>query len=194
MRRWLAAVLAASLCLSAPIGCQIESQSGVMEDAASQRSQVVEKQAPPFRLMDQSDKPVSLADLKGKWVVLYFYPKDDTPGCACQATEFTKALTDFRSMNATVYGISTDSTASHRLFIDKYHLEIDLLSDPDHAVMRKYGAWAETSLGDENYGRVIRTTLIIDPEGKIRRHWPEVIPEGHAQRVRNHLAALQAGA
>jgi len=193
MRKCLAAVAAASLCLSVPIGCQMESQSGVMEDAASQRSQVVNRPAPPFRMMDQNDKPVSLSDMEGKWVVLYFYPKDDTPGCACQATEFTKILTDFRSMNARVYGVSTDSTASHRKFIAKYHLEIDLLSDPDHTVMTKYGAWAETSLGAEKFGRVIRTTLIIDPRGKIRRHWPEVIPEGHAQRVRDHLAALQSG-
>jgi peroxiredoxin Q/BCP len=137
---------------------------------------------------------VTLSGLRGQWVVLYFYPQDDTPGCTCEATEFTSLLAKFRQMNAQVYGISADSSASHKLFITYYNLGLNLLSDPDHAVMKRYGAWVEAALGDKAYERVIRSTLIIDPKGIVRYHWPEVIPQGHADRVRQRLEQLQAQA
>ena len=164
-----------------------------MEAAASASSPIVNKPAPTYTLSNQNDQPVNLAGLRGQWVVLYFYPKDDTPGCACQANEFTQLLTEFRKHNAAIYGVSADSPESHRQFIEKYSLKIDLLSDPDHKVMEAYGAWVQAHLGSEGYGRVIRSTVVIDPQGVIRHHWPEVIPEGHAERVREKLIQLQAG-
>jgi len=193
---WLAGC-AAEPVREAPLATRVEppvgflEHAGVMEDAASERSPVTSRQAPGFTLMDQDEKPVSLSDLRGQWVVLYFYPKDDTPGCACQANEFTALLTQFRQMNADVYGVSADSPALHRAFIAKYDLALNLLSDPDKSVMRTYGAWVDTALGDQQYGRVIRSTMIIDPEGRIAHHWPEVIPEGHAERVKDKLEELQ---
>jgi peroxiredoxin Q/BCP len=162
------------------------------EEAASKHSQAVNNPAPDFTLLDQNGKPVSLGGLKGEWVVLYFYPQDDTPGCTCEATEFTSALAGFGRMNAKIYGISGDTPGSHQQFIKAYKLGLDLLSDPDHKVMRQYGAWVDASLGDKTYGRVIRSTMIIDPNGVIRYHWPEVVPDGHADRVRQKLAQLQA--
>ena len=166
-------------------------QAGIMEEAASSRSEIIGQTAPQFSLADQDSQIVRLSDLRGKWLVLYFYPADDTPGCTCQATEFTELLSDFCQMDAQIFGVSTDSIDSHRYFIEKYDLKLNLLSDPDHAVMQQYGAWVASRLGEQEYGRVIRTTLIIDPEGVIRHHWPEVIPVGHAERVRDKLEDLQ---
>jgi len=188
--RWIAA---AALTALAAAGCQqdLNSRAWEMEQAAAQRSEVVGRPAPEFTLRNQDGQPTALSDFRGRWVVLYFYPKDDTPGCACQATEFTELLTQFRDMNAVILGVSEDPPASHRLFTEKYDLKLDLLSDPDHEVMRRYGAWVTSSLGDEQYGRVIRTTYIICPRGTIQYHWPEVIPQGHAERVREKLAQLQ---
>ena len=148
--------------------------------------------APDFTLPDQDEKPVRLSGLRGQWVVLYFYPKDDTPGCACQATEFTALLGQFRELNARVYGVSEDTPERHATFIARYNLGLDLLSDPNHEVMARYGAWVEADAGGYRYGRPIRTTMIIDPQGIIRYHWPEVIPAGHADRVRRKLQQLQA--
>ena len=118
-----------------------------MEEAASARSPIVGKPAPDFTLTNQDNKPVSLDKLKGQWIVLYFYPKDDTPGCACQATEFTALLSQFGDLHTEIYGVSTDSIEDHQKFIKKYSLRINLLGDPDHKVMESYGrgstpAWA----------------------------------------------------
>jgi len=162
-----------------------------MEDAAAQRSPVESQPAPLFVLRDENGRPVSLTGLRGKWVVLYFYPKDDTPGCTCQATEFTELLFQFRDMNATVCGVSGDSCESHLAFIKKHDLGIPLLSDPSHETMRRYGAWVRSTLGSRSYERVIRMTYLIDSKGRVRYHWPEVIPTGHAERVRDKLAQLQ---
>ena len=144
-----------------------------------------------FTLMDQNKKPVTLSKLSGKWVVLYFYPKDDTPGCTIEAKDFTGLLSRFHEMNAEVLGISEDSVQSHCDFIAKYGIELTLLSDPDHKVMERYGAWVTSSLGDFRYGRTIRTTMIVDPAGVIRNYSPEVIAQGHAERVLKKLAELQ---
>jgi peroxiredoxin Q/BCP len=166
-------------------------QPAVQEEAASARSPAIGKTAPDFSLKDQDDRTVKLSALRGQWVILYFYPKDDTPGCTCQATEFTNLLTHFRDMNARILGVSEDSVQTHKAFVDRYKLGLDLLSDPTHQVMRSYGAFADVALGSTRYGRVIRCTYLMDPKGIIRYHWPEVIPEGHARRVRQKLAALQ---
>lgn len=149
--------------------------------------------APPFTLLDHTGSPLSLADLRGQWVVLYFYPRDDTPGCTVEACDFTNGLGGFQLMNATVLGCSPDSPESHQRFIDKYRLGVQLLSDPDKAVMREYGAYGKKM----NYGQevegVIRSTVVIAPDGTIAHHWPQVKAEGHADAVRAALAELQAG-
>ena len=164
----------------------------MQEQAASGRSQFAGKPAPGFTLPNQDDKLMSLSSLRGQWVVLYFYPRDDTPGCTCQATEFTTLLGEFRAMNAVVLGVSADRPWAHRAFIEHYKLGLTLLSDPDHVAMRQYGAWVDSYLGAEQHSRVVRTTLIIDPRGIIRYHWPEVIPRGQAERVKQTLDRLQA--
>ena len=165
-----------------------------MEEAAAQRSAFIGQLAPDFTLPDHADRPVNLRSQRPKWVVLYFYPKDDTPGCSCQATEFTQLLRDFRDTGAVVFGVSMDSPDSHRAFQEKYHLDLTLLSDPRHRVMQQYGAWVKTYLGNREYGHVLRSTFLIGPDGVIRHHWPEVIPTGHAGRVRDKLKKLQAAA
>jgi peroxiredoxin Q/BCP len=150
------------------------------------------KKAPAFTLLDQDDKQVSLSDFKGKWVVLYFYPKDDTPGCTTQACEFTDGIEDFVGLNAVVLGCSPDPPEKHRKFIAKHDLGVRLLSDPDHEAMEAYGAWGEKNM----YGRVtvgvIRSTVIIDPEGVVAHRWKRVNAKGHAEKVRERLAQLQA--
>ena len=162
-----------------------------METAASGRSGFIGLPAPDFTLQDHTGSPVSLADIRGKWNVVYFYPKDDTPGCACQANEFTLLLIEFKHQNASIYGISADSVASHQAFRKKYEIEIPLLSDPTREVMTKYGAWTETPIAGKTIGRTIRSTFLIDPDGVIAWHWPEVIPTGHAQRVVDKLTELR---
>jgi peroxiredoxin Q/BCP len=161
-----------------------------VEQAASRASAVVGRPAPDFTLPDQDNRPVRLGDFRGKWVVLYIYPKDDTPGCTCQATEFTKLLGEFRDMNAEVLGVSADSPSDHQYFRQKYDLDLTLLSDERAETMRRYGAWVETPAAGAGTGRTVRQTYLIDPRGTIARHWPEVIPEGHAERVRQALAEV----
>jgi len=163
-----------------------------MEAAASARSPLIGMPAPAFTLADQDERPVSLSSLRGRWVVVYFYPRDDTPGCTCQASEFTRLLGRFHEMDAEVLGVSADPPARHRAFIKKFDLKVRLLSDLDHGIMARYGAWAESPLGPGHPGRVIRSTVVIDPDGVIRHHWPEVIPWGHAMRVRQKLEDLHA--
>jgi peroxiredoxin Q/BCP len=150
----------------------------------------VGKPAPAFALTDATDATVKLADLAGQWVVLYFYPKDDTPGCTVEACELTSGLAGFARLRAVVLGCSPDSTESHRKFISKHKLKVRLLSDPDHAVMKEYGAWGEKhSYGKKTLG-VIRSTVLIDPKGRVAYHWPTVKAAGHAEQVRAKLAEL----
>ncbi len=163
-----------------------------MESAATAASPLIGMMAPDFTLPNQDGQPVKLTAQRGKWVVLYFYPKDDTPGCACQATDFTDLLQEFRDMNAVILGVSPDTIDDHRYFGEKYHLKLTLLSDQDKRVMRQYGAWVEATMAGDKGGRVVRSTLIIDPQGRIAHHWPEVIPTGHAKRVREKLESLQS--
>jgi peroxiredoxin Q/BCP len=151
------------------------------------------KKAPAFRLPDQDEKVVSLSDLKGNWVVLYFYPKDDTPGCTTEACEFTDGIADFEGLNAVVLGCSPDSPEQHQKFIAKYDLGVRLLSDPGHEVMEAYGAWGEKNLYGKIKVGVIRSTVIIDPEGRVAHRWKRVKARGHALKVSERLAQLQAG-
>lgn len=147
--------------------------------------------APAFNLENAEGKNVALADLKGQWAILYFYPKDDTPGCTKEACEFTEGIKAFEKMEARVLGVSADSPESHRKFIAKYKLKVELLSDPKRDVMRRYGAWGEKNMYGKITEGVIRSTVLINPEGKIAHHWATVKAEGHAEKVREKLAELK---
>jgi peroxiredoxin Q/BCP len=147
--------------------------------------------APAFTLPDQDGTQVKLADFAGKWVVLYFYPKDDTPGCTTEACEFTDGIKAFEKLDAVVLGCSADTPESHRKFIAKHALKVMLLSDPDRAVMKTYGAWGEKSMYGRTTMGVIRSTVLIDPRGKVAFHWLNVKAAGHAEQVREKLAELR---
>jgi peroxiredoxin Q/BCP len=185
MVQWMALATLTGLVLVIA-GCS-NARAAEMEMAAADRSPLRGHDAPDFALPDQDHRTVRLSDLRGKWVVVYFYPANFTPGCACQAREFTERHGQFESLSAVVLGISPDTVASHKEVIEKSGVKVTLLSDADHAVMTKYGAWVETPFG----GRVVRSTVLVDPQGKVAYHWPEVIPQGHADRVRAILRQIQ---
>jgi peroxiredoxin Q/BCP len=149
--------------------------------------------APAFALPNQNGKQVSLSDFAGSWVVLYFYPKDDTPGCTTEACEFTDGIKAFEKLDAVVLGCSADTSESHRKFIAKYGLKVTLLSDADRAVMKAYAAWGEKSMYGRTTMGVIRSTVLIDPRGNVAFHWPNVKAAGHAEQVREKLAELRRG-
>ncbi|MCF6174539.1 MAG: peroxiredoxin [Victivallaceae bacterium] len=134
----------------------------------------INTKAPEFTLDNQGDQSVSLNDFNGQWVVLYFYPKDNTSGCTTEACDFTAAMDDYSSLNAMILGVSPDSTASHRKFIAKHQLGITLLSDPDKNVMKAYGAWGLKKNYGKEYEGVIRSTFIIAPDGTIAAAWDKV--------------------
>jgi thioredoxin-dependent peroxiredoxin len=143
--------------------------------------------APKFCLPSSNQSEVCLNSYKGKWVVLYFYPKDNTSGCTREALDFTSHTGAFHSLCAEVIGISKDSTESHRKFSEKHGLKITLLSDSDHKVIEAYGVWALKKMyGKESYG-VVRSTFLIDPQGKIARIWRAVKVNGHVEAVMEAL-------
>ena len=148
--------------------------------------------APPVTLTDGSGRPVSQVGLAGRHVVLYFYPKDDNPGCTKEACGFRDAWDELQELGAVVLGVSPDQADSHARFAEKYRLPFPLLSDPDQSVMKAYGAWGEkTSYGRKTTG-VIRSTVWIGPDGRVRKHWPRVTDaEAHPDEV---LAALREAA
>jgi len=158
---------------------------------AMSESTLVGKKAPAFSAPDQDGKTVKLDEYKGRWLVLYFYPNDDTPGCTTEACDFTNGLKDFEKLEAAIVGCSPNSEESHRKFIAKYKLKVRLLSDPSHAVMEKYGAWGEKVLYGKKSIGVIRSTAIVDPSGKVAHHWPRVKAAGQADQVREKLKELQ---
>ena len=129
---------------------------------------------PDFKLLNQDDKMISLKDFLGKWIVLYFYPKDNTSGCTKEACDFTDSLKSYEKLNAVILGVSPDSTESHRNFIKKRSLKIDLLSDPDKKVHKAYGAWGKKKNYGKEYEGVIRSTFIISPDGKVVETWTNV--------------------
>ena len=142
------------------------------------------KAAPAFTLEDANGKPVSLADFKGKNVILYFYPKDDTPGCTKEACGFRDGWNELRKQNAVVLGVSADSGESHKKFAAKYKLPFTLLSDPDRKVMEKYGAYGEKMMYGKKTVGVIRSTVWIGPDGKVKKHWARVpSAEQHPAKV-----------
>lgn len=151
----------------------------------------VGSKAPDFRLPDQDGREVALSDFAGQWLVLYFYPRDDTPGCTVEACDFTAGLADFEKLDAVVLGCSPDSPESHRKFIAKYNLKLTLLSDPEHKLLQAYGAWGEKTLYGKTSVGVIRSTAIIDPAGCIAHHFPKVTAQGHAAEVQAKLTELR---
>ena len=140
-------------------------------------------QAPAFTLTDKDGKTVSLSDFLGKKVVLYFYPKDNTPGCTRQACAFAAAYSAFEAKNAVVVGISKDSVSSHSKFAEKYNLPFILLSDPELQAIQAYGVWQEKKLYGKTSMGVVRTTFLIDEEGKIMKIMPKVKPDTNAADV-----------
>jgi peroxiredoxin Q/BCP len=141
------------------------------------------KKAPAFALKDQTGKTHRLADYAGRPVVLYFYPKDDTPGCTKEACAFQDSLPRFKTSKAAVLGVSILDEASKARFADKYTLTFPLLADEDHAVAEKYGVWQKKSLYGRSFMGNARTTYLIDGEGKIRKRWDNVKVDGHADAV-----------
>jgi thioredoxin-dependent peroxiredoxin len=139
--------------------------------------------APDFTLDNEDGEPVSLSDFRGRKVVLYFYPKDDTPGCTIQACELRDHVQSFDARDATVLGVSPDSAKSHRKFKDKYELPFTLLADVDHEVAEKYGVWKEKSMYGRKYWGNERTTFVIDEDGRIARVLPNVKPAEHVGQL-----------
>ena len=150
----------------------------------------VGKKAPAFDLPAAPGGRVKLSSLKGKKVVLYFYPKDDTPGCTTEACNFRDQHARLQSADTVILGISPDSVASHEKFAAKFELPFTLLSDPDHAVCEKYGVWVEKNMYGRKSMGVQRATLLIDREGKIAAVWPKVKVEGHVDEVAAKVAEL----
>ncbi len=150
----------------------------------------VGKDAPKFNLPDKDNKEVSLNDFKGKYVILYFYPKDNTPACTTEAIGFTGILPALQKLEAVVIGISPDSPESHTKFIEKKNLKIILLSDVDKKVIAEYGKWGFKKFRGKEYMGVIRSTFLIDPDGKIAHIWPKVSVKGHPEDVERILKEL----
>jgi thioredoxin-dependent peroxiredoxin len=146
------------------------------------------EKAPDFTAPDQNGNLVSLGDFQSNWLVLYFYPKDDTPGCTTEAKEFTEVSQQFSSLGAKIVGVSPDSEKSHCKFIDKHNLSIQLLSDPEHQVCEAYGVWQLKKFMGKEYMGVVRSTFLIAPDGKLAYAWSNVKVKNHVQAV---LAKLQ---
>ncbi|MEX0653760.1 MAG: thioredoxin-dependent thiol peroxidase [Phycisphaeraceae bacterium] len=150
----------------------------------------VGKAAPAFTLKDQQGQPHRLADQRGRWVVLYFYPRDNTPGCTKQACQFRDAADTFTDHNVTLLGVSPDDESSHAKFADKFALPFPLLADHDARVCRKYGVWQEKNMYGKKFFGVVRTTYLIDPRGKVAHRWDKVKVDGHADAVLARLNEL----
>lgn len=147
--------------------------------------------APEFNLASSSGENVALKNLKGSWVVLYFYPKDMTPGCTTEACDFRDFHGDFNKMGVKVLGVSPDSVKSHDKFIGKHELPFELLSDEGKTMLEAYGVWKEKSMYGKKYMGVERTTTIIDPQGKVAAIWNKVSVTGHVKEVLEKLKELQ---
>ncbi len=146
-------------------------------------------EAPPFTLPDQDGTDVALADFAGQRVIVYFYPADDTPGCTKEACQFNDNLASFGAAGVPILGVSRDGSAKHQRFREKYGLRFPLLSDADHAVTERYGAWGEKTMYGRKVTGVIRSTFLIGPDGRIERAWYNVRADGHAAKVLAEIGA-----
>jgi peroxiredoxin Q/BCP len=149
------------------------------------------KQAPAFTLQTDDGSKVSLADFKGKYLVVYFYPKDDTPGCTIEAREFSAARSKLDKLGAVVLGVSRDSIESHCKFRDKHSLQVLLASDPDAKVIEKYGAWGEKNMYGKKSMGIIRSTVVVGPDAKVKTIFRKVKVAGHVAKVLDTIAALR---
>ncbi|HEX4450291.1 MAG TPA: thioredoxin-dependent thiol peroxidase [Kofleriaceae bacterium] len=150
----------------------------------------VGKKAPAFALESSEGGTVKLADFAGKPVVVYFYPRDNTPGCTVEAEGFRDAYAKFKKLGVAVVGISKDSIASHNKFRDKFKLNFPLLSDPDGKMLEAYGAWGDKTMYGKKMKGIIRSTVLIDGDGKVVQHWPKVSVKGHVDEVLDAARAL----
>lgn len=149
-------------------------------------------QAPDFTLSDQTNTSRSLTDYAGQWLVLYFYPEDDTPGCTVEACSFRDGYAELGRRGVAVVGVSPDSAQSHAGFADKHQLPFPLLADTSHTVMEAYGAWGPKKLYGKEYVGVSRKTFVINPDGQIAKEYAKVIPLGHAEQVIKLIDQLKA--
>ena len=147
--------------------------------------------APTFNLNSTDGKIYSLKDSIGKYVVLYFYPKDDTPGCTIETNDFNKLLTKFKKLNCQIYGISKDDMKSHNKFKEKYKIKFDLLADNEIKIVKNYKVWAKKKFMGREFMGIIRSTFLINPFGKIIKIWSNVKVKDHAQEVLNTLKSIQ---
>ena len=146
--------------------------------------------APNFTLPSTSNDKYSLKDSIGKYVVIYFYPKDDTPGCTIETNDFNKLLTKFKKLNCEIYGISKDSLKSHDKFRDKYKIKLDLLADEEIKVLKKYKVWGKKKFMGREFMGINRTTFLIDKKGKITKIWDNVKVKDHAEEVLEALKTI----
>ena len=151
----------------------------------------IDEKAPEFCLPNQDDIEICLRDLKGKWIVLYFYPRDNTPGCTTEACDFTEAAPDFSDLDAIILGVSADSTKKHRNFIEKRDLSITLLSDEDTTMMQNYGVWQLKKNYGKEYMGIVRTTYIINPQGVVKALFEKVRVKEHVIKVKAKLEELK---
>ena len=147
--------------------------------------------APEFCLPNQDDEEICLRDIVGSWIVLYFYPKDNTPGCTTEACEFTVQMPDFSALGATILGVSPDSPKKHRSFIEKKDLKITLIADEEKELCQSYGVWQLKKFMGREYMGVVRSTFIINPNGEIAAIWEKVRVKGHVDAVKQKLIELQ---
>jgi peroxiredoxin Q/BCP len=154
----------------------------------------INEKAPAFVLPDQDGKPHQLSDWKGQWLLLYFYPKDDTPGCTKEACTLQERLPDFKKAGLEAVGISVDSVKSHRKFADKYKLTFPLLADEKKEVVQLYRVWGKKKFMGKEYLGIARSSFLIDPQGRIAKIYPKVDPAVHAEEVTTDLRNLTAGA
>jgi peroxiredoxin Q/BCP len=150
------------------------------------------EKAPDFKTESSSGRKLSLKDFKGKWVVLYFYPKDDTPGCTREACSFRDSFKRIESLDAVVLGCSPDDLKAHDKFIDKYNLPFILLSDPDHTIAKAYGVWKEKSMYGRKVMGIERSTFLISPDGMVHKAWPKVKVESHVDEIVDELKLVHA--
>ena len=143
-----------------------------------------------FCLPNQDGVEICLKDLRGKWIVLYFYPKDNTPGCTTEAKDFSSLLDEFDKLNAIVIGVSPDSPKKHCNFIEKHDLKVTLLSDEEKKILKAFGAWGKKKMYGKEYEGVIRSTFIINPDGKIVKEYKKVRVKEHAQKVLEDLKEI----
>lgn len=150
------------------------------------------EKAPSFSANNQNGDLVKLQDFQSKWLVLYFYPKDNTPGCTVEAKDFSEYSSQFDALGAKIIGVSPDSEKSHCKFIDKHNLSISLLSDPEHQLCETYGVWQLKKFMGKEYMGVVRSTFLISPDANLAHTWSNVRTKGHAEKVLNKLKELLA--